>query len=437
MYLGIDIGTTSISIVLLNQNKEMCESITLKNDFHIITNNNSRIQNAEKIVNSCLEIVKCLDKKYNIDSIGISNQMHGILYIDNEGKAVSPLYTWQDERGNELYKEEVSYSSKLSEISGYNVSTGYGSTSFFYDSVNDLVPEKAVSIATIGDYLALVLTNEKRVLMNETNAAAIGLYDIKRHNWDYEAIKKAGLTSSFYPNVSSKISVIGKYLDRINVYTAIGDNQASVYGTTKDDKGIVVNYGTGSQITFIVDKYIQPPLGCELRPYFDDKYLLIGGALCGGYAYQLLRNFYSSVCGEMFDYEKMNKWALEYTPKNAPIVETKFKGERHNPTKKASILNLSEENFTPQAITYSFLKGMCQELKDFYEQISPVVGEKNYLIGTGNGIRKNIAFQKIIQNSYQMDLFIPKHMEEAAFGAAILAAEEFLSVSLKDFILYN
>ena len=64
MYLGIDIGTTSISIVLLNQNKEMCESITLKNDFHIITNNNSRIQNAEKIVNSCLEIVKCLDKKY-------------------------------------------------------------------------------------------------------------------------------------------------------------------------------------------------------------------------------------------------------------------------------------------------------------------------------------------------------------------------------------
>ena len=31
-----------------------------------------------------------------ITSIGITGQMHGILYVDESGRGLSPLYTWQD-----------------------------------------------------------------------------------------------------------------------------------------------------------------------------------------------------------------------------------------------------------------------------------------------------------------------------------------------------
>ncbi len=33
------------------------------------------------------------------DGIGFTGQMHGMLYVDASGMAVSPLYTWQDGSG--------------------------------------------------------------------------------------------------------------------------------------------------------------------------------------------------------------------------------------------------------------------------------------------------------------------------------------------------
>ena len=39
----------------------------------------------------------------DIAVIGITGQMHGIVYTDCNGMAISPLYTWQDGRGNLPY----------------------------------------------------------------------------------------------------------------------------------------------------------------------------------------------------------------------------------------------------------------------------------------------------------------------------------------------
>jgi len=43
-------------------------------------------------------------------------------------------------------------------------------------------------------------------------------------------------------------------------------------------------------------------------------------------------------------------------------------------------------------------------------------------VGAGNGIRKNALLRTILQDSFEMRMVIPKHKEEAAFGAALLAA---------------
>ena len=41
------------------------------------------------------------------------------------------------------------------------------------------------------------------------------------------------------------------------------------------------------------------------------------------------------------------------------------------------------------------------------------------LVGSGNGIRKNVLMQKIAEIIFGMNLKIPKCEEEAAFGAAL------------------
>ena len=57
--------------------------------------------------------------------------MHGMLYVDIDGNAVSPLYTWQDGCGNRVLEEGKSSAQILKEKAGASAS-GYGLATHFY-----------------------------------------------------------------------------------------------------------------------------------------------------------------------------------------------------------------------------------------------------------------------------------------------------------------
>ena len=368
--------------------------------------------------------------------MAVSGQMHGILYTDENGQAVSPLFSWQDERGN-LPFENATYADVLSSRSGYNMATGFGCTSVFYDYINDLIPSNARTFCTIGDYVAMKLLGRKTPLVHETNAASLGLYDLKNHRWDGDAISLVGLPLSLFPDTTTKITELGKTKENVSVFTAIGDNQASVYGATQSFDSFIVNVGTGSQISIITNDYRLLPSGCELRPYFHGYYLAIGCALCGGYSYKLLRDFFNSVSETEISFETMNEWAKSAFNADLPICYPLFRGTRQSPTLRASFTNLSVENFNAPAITLSTLYGISQELKNFYEQLIPITGKRKHLIGSGNGLRLNPVLRQIIEKDYDRKLNVPTHKEEAAFGAALLAAETFEKIGFKHFIQYT
>lgn len=53
--------------------------------------------------------------------------MHGIVYLNAEGRSVSPLYTWQDGRGNICDdKTGKSLLKEIEEKCQYKAASGYG-----------------------------------------------------------------------------------------------------------------------------------------------------------------------------------------------------------------------------------------------------------------------------------------------------------------------
>ena len=95
--IGIDIGTTSICGVLIDiSDGTVVKSSTVPSEAFLKTDNVwEKIQNTEKIINIAKNIIDDFLNKETV-VIGITGQMHGIVYIDNNGSAISPLYTWQD-----------------------------------------------------------------------------------------------------------------------------------------------------------------------------------------------------------------------------------------------------------------------------------------------------------------------------------------------------
>lgn len=402
--IGIDIGTTSICGVLIDAySGELLKKRTISSEAFIETDNDfEKIQDPKKIISLSLGILNefISDKT---GAIGVTGQMHGIVYLDKEGKAVSPLYTWQDTRGNLPYKN-TTYSAFL------GVPAGYGLVSDFYNRENGLVPKNAVSFSTIHDYFVMTLTGLKKPLIHTSDAASFGLFGLSTNT--FNAPVNADITSGF--------TVAGKYKG-IPVSVAIGDNQASVFSTLQSDDDLLINVGTGAQVSLISDCEIKAP-NIETRPYFDNKYLIVGCSLCGGRAYSILKNFYKetfSFIKDLSDEETYDIMEKMLQKEGALKVDTRFAGTRENPSIKGSITDISTENFNPQSLTRGVLAGMVSELYDLYENMNK---QTKGLVGSGNGVRKNKSFIALSKEKFQKDLKIPAHLEEAAFGAAMFAA---------------
>lgn len=433
--LGIDIGTTSITALLLNEtNGEVIDKATLKNDSFIESDLPfERIQDPEIIIDTVKKAINEITDGSNISSIGVTGQMHGIVYLDKEYSPVSPLYIWQDLRGNEIYKGNFTYAEFLTETTDYKAATGFGLTTHFYNIKNNLVPKKAVMLSTIHDYLVSVLTNEAPVT-HSSDASSLGFFDLRQHQFDNVALLEAGIDPDILPKVIKKTSVVGTtkcdFLpDGIPVAVAIGDNQASFIGSMKNpDNSILVNVGTGSQVSFITSHLKPTPTG-EIRPLADDDYIFVGSSLCGGRAYQILKNFFIS-CQETFGgntediYAKMDLLSENIERIKDPLkVNCEFAGTRADPDKRGFIENISTENFTPTNLICGVLIGVVDELKDMYEEAKPLLEFRpRTLVGSGNGIRKSKVWRYIFTKEFDLELKLPKHPEEAAVGACIFAS---------------
>ena len=425
--LGLDIGTTTVSAVVV-ENGKVLSALTLKNGAFLPSANTwEKIQDPAYIrATACQAVQSLLEQHPDVARIGITGQMHGIVYLDAAGQPVSPLYTWQDGRGDQKTQTAETYAAALSRITGYPVATGYGLVTHYYNLKNGIVPDTAVVFSTIHDYIAMHLAGLTTPVTEAGDAASFGLFDVENGCFDAAALEKAGIPADMLPKLAEQ-PCIGHYDGRIPVYVAIGDNQASFLGATGGNRNaILVNVGTGSQFSAYTSRYLSCP-GLETRPFPGGGYLLVGASLCGGRAYALLEGFFretvQAVTGTAPEscYDAMAALLDQGRPEDVPNITPLFQGTRQNPELRGSITGLSTENLTPRHLTYAMLEGMAGELYELYRSYRNAGGEDASLIGSGNGLRKNRYLQNCFSQMFGQTLVMSECTEEAATGAALFA----------------
>jgi sedoheptulokinase len=365
---------------------------------------------------------------YKIEKIGVTGQMHGILYVDKYGDAVGPLYTWQDESGKIPYDENSNYREYINKITGADMVAGiaFGSVTHFYLQCNHEIPENAVMFCTIGDYIVMKLCHNTNPLMHISNAAGIGLYNLVEQKWNLKAMVQIPIDNSYFPEIVKGYTMAGYTKDNIPVAVAIGDNQASFLGSIKDmETEILLNFGTGGQISCF-SKEIVTTSPIETRPLIDNDYIIVSTSHCGGRAYAALERFFSLVIKMAgFDiiplYDVMEKCIENYKEMKDNIVEnTAFCGLRNNPKQRGEISHITLDNFTPENFVYGFLQGIADELYPVFLEFLKKCNIRK-IIASGNTVRKNLVFQKLLEKKYGLPLELTAFPEEAACGAAFFS----------------
>ena len=163
-----------------------------------------------------------------------------------------------------------------------------------------------------------------------------------------------------------------------------------------------------------------------MRPMGEQKYILVGSTLCGGRAYALLEKFIRDVAalsgyagGPL--YEAVNRVAMESIEISDPwTADTRFSGTRRQGSLRGSFTGISNDNFDAAHLIGATINGIADEIMDLYVKIRRAgVSQPTQLIGSGNGLRRNLALRRVFEKRFGLKMLIPAHTEEAAYGAAL------------------
>jgi sugar (pentulose or hexulose) kinase len=459
--VGLDVGTTTLSTVILDvRTGELVRSLTLPHEADATSPTDKARGRAELDLGVVQELaVRALAQivsqsgrdAQDIAGLGITGQMHGVGFLDVHGHPLGPAVTWQDQRATEVipgtaetyldrFLAQAGGPAAFSNM-GCQPATGYLGPTLYWLKLNARLPQAGASACLIPDAVVAHLTGLS-ACMDPTDGGSTGLFDIVERRWDEALMRRLDLPLSLLPRVCRTGEVAGA-LRRdlaqrtglrpgLPVMVALGDNQASYLGSARDPEDtLLINVGTGSQISGLMDRFQRVP-GLDTRAYLGDSYLLVGAALYGGTSYAMLRDFYRQVLawaatpdktGDEAVYEAMNALAAAALPgaDGVRCVPT-FAGTRADPAARGAFNGLSPQNFTPGHLVRALLEGMAEGFRGFYAQMQPYMGEKGALVGSGNALRRNVLFSRILAERLALPMHIPVHREEAAMGAALLAA---------------
>ncbi len=454
--IGIDIGTTSICLGVYEEETGRLSVVHQEKNHFLEGTFRQDPDRIYAVVKEMLDnFLQSDDSTDRPSAIGISSQMHGILYVDRAGRAVSPYYTWKEESGNETFGEET-YASYLSRVTGCEMYTGYGSVTHFSLQQTGQIPAQAVYLANIGDYIAMRLCNAKEPVMSPSIAASLGGFGLQERCFAMEALERAGVATSYYPQVRAAGFVLGAY-EGIPVTCAQGDNQASFYAAIGEkQEALSVNVGTGSQVSLFHRELIEGT-EAEIRPFTEKGFLYVQASVNGGKVYERLAEFVKgtvfAVTGIETDvYEKLGEAGaqvpatdLRITPllygsrqrqasdesakrqaaENLTLGRNVGRPAPKKPAPGGSVTGLTAGNFTLGHMVRAYVAGMALELYRMYEQLPEVLKQgKREIIASGNGIRKNRLLRQEVERLFGLPVRFRDIEEEAAAGAAMWALAE-------------
>ncbi len=453
-YIGLDLGTTSITGLLLDtESRDVLIKESVANETEITAPADKVKGRSEwdidRMVEHALRLLSTLVERSgdtSLSGLGVTGQMHGMVFLDTLWKPCSPFIGWQDRRCQEHHPNGGTYLSRMLELggdrfahTGCRPATGYMASTLFWLAQNDALPSDTVACFA-PDYLVSRLCDNKPVT-DATNAASAGVFNLSQGRWDRDLVEALGLRLAHLPEVSPSCKKAGELSDAaarltglpsgLPVAVACGDNQASFAGSVADyAHSVLVNIGTGGQISV----FLEEPLwtnALDVRPFLESGFLLVGAGLCGGRSYRALRDFIRQVGEQVFGlsempdiYERLNRLAAE-VPQGADGLrcEPIFTGSRREPERRGVWSGMSESNFTPGHMVRALLEGLGEQFRQFYDEMRGLgVHPRSHLIGSGNGIRKNPTLRQILSASFGLPVEVACHMEEAAVGAALSAA---------------
>ena len=433
LYIGIDLGTSSVKILLMEGDGTVKKIVSREYPLSFPKPGWSEQNPSDwytQTMDGLKELLQEADKS-QVAGISFGGQMHGLVILDKEDNVIRPAILWNDGRTTEEcdYLNHTIGTDKLSEYTANIAFAGFTAPKLLWLSKHE--PDNFAKIDKImlpKDYLAYRLTGVHAT--DVSDASGMLLLDVKNRKWSQEMCDICHISIEQLPELFESYEAIDTLKadvaaelgvsTQVKVAAGAGDNAAAAVATGTVGEGKCnISLGTSGTIFISSDKF-----------RVDDNNAL--HAFCGA-------NGKYHLMGCMLSAASCNKWWMDeiigskdYAKEQEQITKL---GENHvfylpylmgerspynNPDARAAFIGMTMDT-TRADMTQAVLEGVAFALRDSFE-IAKALGiplERTKICGGG---AKSPLWRTIVANVLGIPVDILETEEGPSLGGAMLAA---------------
>jgi xylulokinase len=433
MYLGLDIGTSSVKAVLVDDDQVIIEQASsTQMDVHRPAPLHAEQDPDQQWWPAACEAIMSLSTKGRaaVKAIGLSGQMHGAVCLDTSDKPLRPAILWNDGRSAGQCASMMTNIPNLSDITGNLAMPGFTAPKLAWmkDNEPDLFKQTA-KILLPKDYIRLKMCG---VYASDMSDSAGTLWmDVAKRDWSDDVLGHCGFTRENMPSLFEGSDVTGMLLgeiasqwgmDKVPVVAGGGDNAAGAVGAgTINPKDGFVSLGTSGVVFSADDGYRPNPSQavhafCHALPYLWHRMAVTLSAASAV-------DFASKLSGYSQSSDLFEELESKRPIGTGPIFLPYLSGERtphNNPAAKGAFFGLSFEH-SGIDLGGAAVEGVSFALADGFDAIRAAGNAPTELSVIGGGSRSTY-WAEVLASVFDL----PIHIRDGAsvgpaFGAARLA----------------
>ena len=427
-YIGIDLGTSSVKLLLVGGDGSILKSVTKEYPIFYPQSGWSE-QNPEDWLSATLEGMSELlngHSRYEVKGVSFGGQMHGLVMLDKDDNVIRPAILWNDGRTQAQtdYLNEVIGKKKLSKLTANVAFAGFTAPKLLWVKENE--PENFAKIAKImlpKDYLSYKLTGVHST--DYSDGSGMLLLDVANKCWSKEMCAICSVQEEWLPKLYESSQYIGRIRAEYDLPHAIvtagaGDNAAAAIGTGTIGHGDCnISLGTSGTVFISRDSFfVDADNSLHAFAHANGKHHLMGCILSAA---------------------SCNKWWMENVleTKDFALEQAGFEallggndvfflpylmGERspHNDVNARGAFIGMRPDTTRKQMSLSVLEGVAFALRDCVEvaKADGLTLDSAKICGGG---AKSSIWKTIIANVFGVPVSVLNVEEGPAYGAAILA----------------
>lgn len=433
MYLGIDLGTSSVKAILISETQEVVGSASSPLTVSRPAPRWSE-QNPSDWWQATVAAVTALKSKHEkqlhgVRGLGLSGQMHGATLLDAADKPLRPAILWNDGRSDEQCRT-LETVPKFRELSGNLAMPGFTAPKLLWVAKHE--PDIFGRIAKVllpKDYLRLRLTGE--YVSEPSDAAGTLWLDVAKRCWSSALLDATRLTERHMPRLVDGSAASGTLTKSaaaelglpagIVVAGGAGDNAAGAVGLGVMGPGQgFLSLGTSGVEFVALDRYSAAPERgvhsfCHCVPArWHQMSVILSAASC--------LSWVTALTGSRNESELLDRVAKETDGPSDVIFLPYLSGERtpHNdPHAKGVFFGLNHETGAA-VLGRAVLEGVAMALCDGQDALRAAGAAPESLSVIGGGARSEL-WGEILASTLRLPLNYRSGGDVGpAFGAARL-----------------